>query len=51
MTWQPALEAHTKRDTSDIFAGDIGSVPVVLLEDCLHACSAQQLARIEDETR
>ena len=32
-------------------AGDIGSVPVVLLEGCLHACSARQLARIEDETR
>ncbi|CAL5222995.1 g5439 [Coccomyxa viridis] len=30
--------------------GDIGSVPVILLEDCLHACSAQQLSRIEDET-
>ena len=32
-------------------AGDIGSVPVVLLETCLHACSAKHLARIEDETR
>lgn len=32
-------------------AGDIGSVPVVLLEGCLDACSARQLARIEDETR
>ena len=26
-------------------------MPVGLLEHCLHACSARQLARIEDETR
>ena len=26
-------------------------MPLGLLENCLHACSARQLARIEDETR
>ena len=44
-------ESRNSTQNFDHVSGDISHVPLGLLENCLHACSARQLARIEDETR
>ena len=45
------VEIRDSTENSTHAPGDVAHVPLGLLENCLHACSARQLARIEDETR
>ena len=47
----PTDYSHPSLMRSAICVGDVGDVPLHLLEPVLCQCSAPQLAAIEDETR